>query len=247
MRHNNKAKKTFSALLLLPLSILTIAACIPSSSSGARRSYTSSLKTGAQCDVAISALHPTQFAIGYWEVDQRAKKVSDKSAKKLAAYLDEHVGQIVIGPGGEPYIIDRHHLAVLMQRTRLSATIPAIVEANFSNLTIENFWKEMAARKWVYLYDGRGKGPLDWHLLPKRIADMEDDPFRSLAWAVREQGGYDKTEEPFAEFQWADFFRSKFAINADSPIDRIVPDALKLCHSPAAKGLPGFIDETGGH
>ena len=242
---NNIVQRSLSAPILLLLSILTITACLPSGASGARGRYAPSLKAGAQCDVAISALHPTQLAIGYWEIDQRAKQVLHKKPKKLVEYMEEHVGQIVIGPGGEPYIIDRHHLAFLMQRTRLSATIPVIVEANFSNLTMDNFWKEMAARKWVYLYDGHGKGPLDTRLLPKKIQDLEDDPFRSLAWAVREQGGYDKTDEPFAEFQWADFFRNRLIISADSPIDRILPEALKMCHSAAAHGLPGFIEDTG--
>ncbi len=208
--------------------------------------YSSSLPAGAQCIVDIRDLHPTQFAVGYWEIDRRAEKVINKSGKKLEKYLEEHVGKIVVGPGGEPYIVDRHHLACIMLRTGKSTTIPATVEANFTTVTVDRFWEEMIAHKWAYLYDGHGKGPLDPRQLPKKLKDLEDDPFRSLAWAVRERDGYHKSEEPFAEFQWANFFRAKLAFaNANSNMEQLIREALKLCHEPSAAGLPGYFKETG--
>ncbi len=36
---------------------------------------------------------------------------------------------------------------------------------------------------------------------------MADDPFRSLAGALRRKGGYAKDTTPFSEFLWADFLR----------------------------------------
>jgi len=45
---------------------------------------------------------------------------------------------------------------------------------------------------------------------------MADDPYRSLAGEVRGAGGYAKSQVPYTEFLWADFFR-----------DRIKPDKLK--------------------
>ena len=98
---------------------------------------------------------------------------------------------------------------------------------------------------WVYLYDSKGNGPLNPLKLPKNIKDLDDDPFRSLAWAVRERGGFQKTDEPFAEFRWANFFRSKFpAGNANSNMERLIQEALKLCRTPAATGLPGYYSGT---
>ena len=45
--------------------------------------------------------------------------------------------------------------------------------------------------------------------IPKSIEDMADDPFRSLAGALRRKGGYAKDTTPFSEFLWADFLRRR--------------------------------------
>lgn len=204
--------------------------------------YFSSLQTGAMCTVEVQTLHPTQFAVGFWEINKRAEKVKAKSDDKLEKYLQNHIGKIVIGPGGEPYIIDRHHLACIMEKTGRKSTIYATVEANFKQLPADSFWIELIKRKWAYLYDEKGKGPLDPHLLPKKISDLKNDPFRSLAWAVRERGGYAKSDDPFAEFQWAEFFRSKLtSTNADTDMERLIVEAMQLCHTPEASKLPGFL------
>jgi hypothetical protein len=221
------------------LIFLILAGCVPAK----RVTFSPSLPAGTECVVDVRILRPTQFAVGYWEIDRRAEKVVTKGAKKLEKYLEEHVGQIVIGPGGVPYIIDRHHLACIMQRTGKSPTIYAIVQANFKTMEIDSFWKEMAIHNWTYLFDNKGDGPLDPRELPKSVEGLQDDPFRSLAWAVREQGGYRKSDEPFAEFQWANFFRAKLITdNANATMEHLIEEALKLCHTPAARGLPGYCE-----
>jgi hypothetical protein len=208
--------------------------------------FSSALPEGSRCIVDISMLHPTQFAVGYWEVERRAEKVVTKTPKKMEKYLQEHIGKVVVGPLGEPYIIDRHHLAFLMTKTGKSPTIYATVEANFASMPVDGFWKEMVKRKWAYLYDGRGKGPLDPHALPKNVKDLDDDPFRSLAWAVRERGGYHESREPFAEFRWADYFREKFSVETlHADMEQAIEDALKICHMPSAAGLPGYFKDSG--
>jgi Putative ParB-like nuclease len=45
--------------------------------------------------------------------------------------------------------------------------------------------------------------------LPRTLEAMADDPYRSLAWFVRQKGGFCKSPKEFAEFDWADRFRSK--------------------------------------
>jgi hypothetical protein len=242
--------RTFAAKCCLSINttrlFLLIACCLQTVTFGGWVPYSSSLPVGSRCVVDISTLHPTQFAIGYWEIDRRAEKVMTKNAKKMGKYLEEHVGKIVVGPSGEPYIFDRHHMAFLMFRTGKSPFIYATVEANFASLPADSFWKEMVARQWAYLYDGRGKGPLDPRQLPRKISDLEDDPFRSLAWAVREQDGYHASREPFAEFRWANYFRAKFTNeNVNSNMEQLIQDALKLCHLPSAAGLPGYYKVSG--
>lgn len=98
----------------------------------------------------------------------------------------------------------------------------------------------MNEQNWFHCFDGNGApipGPA-W--LPKSLLDLPDDPYRSLASAVRKKGGFAKVEgDPFfTEFRWANFFRERMNIGdwSDS-----VSHASKLARSSAASRLPGFI------
>jgi hypothetical protein len=77
--------------------------------------------------------------------------------------------------------------------------------------------------------------------LPQKVSELTDDPYRSLAWAVRERGGFQKTTVSFSEFQWANFFRKRIEIGS-KPKDfkRAVEAALQISHTAEAKGLPGY-------
>jgi hypothetical protein len=246
-KENNRIKKMnvvlfkqYRRILFLLFTMTTLFS--PQSVYADWQQYSPSMQAGARCKVNVSELHPTQFAVGYWEIDLRSRDITGKDAKKIKKELESHIGKIVVGPAGEPYIIDRHHLACIMSRTGMSPFIYATVEANFSNMTPDSFWKEMTARKWTFLYDNKGNGPLDPGLLPKTIRELQDDPFRSIAWAVRRQGGYKKSEEPFADFRWADFFRAR--ITADEKnmnMEHLINEAMKICHNSAASNLPGYI------
>lgn len=57
-------------------------------------------------------------------------------------------------------------------------------------------------------YDADGKRRAHGDI-PKSIADLVDDPFRSLAGELRPQGGHAKHTTPFSEFLWADFLRHR--------------------------------------
>ena len=91
------------------------------------------------CQVAITRLHPTQFAVGYREVDERAKEIARKSPKKLKAYVEAHLPLIVIGPGDQPYLVDGHHLALALLKTRVADSVEARVEANWRQLSPADF------------------------------------------------------------------------------------------------------------
>jgi hypothetical protein len=204
--------------------------------------YAATLSEGVICRVEIAKLRPTQFAVGKWEVDRRAEKIAKMKSEKLQNYLEEHLPTIVIGPRGEPYIIDGHHLCGALMKSKLRTTVDAKVAANFGDLTPAKFWAAMKSKGWVYPYDEKGRGPLDVDKLPKTIADLADDPYRSLAWAVRERGGWEKSPSSFAEFQWAQFFRSRIKIdNRPGGFEKAVEQAIKLSRSPEAKDLPGYV------
>src|SRR5476651_713504 len=70
---------------------------------------------------------------------------------------------------------------------------------------ILEFWKQLQSEGWIYLHDQFGKGPHAPELLPVDIRGMADDPFRSLAWELRQVKGYTKVDRPFCEFSWANF------------------------------------------
>jgi hypothetical protein len=60
--------------------------------------------------------------------------------------------------------------------------------ADFSALSKPEFWLVMQHRRWVYPFDVNGeRRPFD--ALPKTIAQLVDDPWRSLAGAMRDAGG----------------------------------------------------------
>src|SRR5205085_446236 len=111
---------------------------------------------------------------------------------------------------------------------------------DLSALEGEAFWREMDRQAWVHPYDEGGrKRPLDD--VPHHVSALRDDPYRSLAAYVRNAGGYQKSPTPFAEFLWADYFRTRVprADLADY-FERAVGEALTLAREPAAAHLPGY-------
>jgi hypothetical protein len=199
------------------------------------------LPAKSRCIVAIETVRPTQFAVGYREVEERAQKVVGKSPKKFKKYMEEHLPLLVVGPAGVPYLIDGHHLAMALLNHHVTDHFEARIEANWRDLSAAEFWKNMQQHGWVYLYDNQGHGPLTPDQLPRKVTEMTDDPYRALAWAVRKRGGYEKTDASFAEFKWAVYFRSRIPIgSAPGDYDRAIDAALKISHQPEAKDLPGY-------
>lgn len=188
----------------------------------------------------IKDLRPTQLAVGMEEVREKENKFQKMSSNDLEKYEQENPEPVVLGPGGDMFIIDHHHLARALFEIGEEKTFCATV-ADYTRLSAEAFWKKMDAQKWVYTYDEYGNGPRPYSELPNTVRGLRDDPYRSLAGAVRKAGGYDKTDKPFAEFQWADFFRGRFdRRDVEKDFDKCVKKAVKIAHSPEASALPGF-------
>ena len=110
------------------------------------------------------------------------------------------------------------------------------------DLQFPEFWEVMHKSKWSHLFDQFGNGPHQPHYLPESIRGLADDPYRSLAWAVRREGGYDKTDHAFAEFLWADHFRKKIPeIKVGSAgFKASVKKALEICVHQDCQKLPGY-------
>jgi hypothetical protein len=176
----------------------------------------------------ILNLKPTQYAVGMDEVEHRIKEMRKMTPKALHEYLHVRKAPVVRGPDSL-YMVDRHHLArALWEMGHKHIPIEVMADLRKS----KNFWTEMIYHNWAYLADQFGRWHPIPHDLPKNVRCLGDNPWRSLAWKVRMKGGFNKTTEPFAEFQWAELFRKYQAHD--------IKRALMLCQSPMAKKLPGY-------
>jgi hypothetical protein len=92
----------------------------------------------------------------------------------------------------------------------------------------------------MHPFDDRGRRR-PYADLPKSVADLVDDPFRSLAGELRRSGGFAKDTAPFSEFLWADFFRRRIKRKlVEDDFDHAVETALLLAKSEEADFLPGW-------
>jgi hypothetical protein len=166
-------------------------------------------QAGEECHAKISRLRPTQFGLGLVDVEAKRQELKG-SEKKGWRFLKENPAQVVVGPEGELYLIDRHHLTRAAWEKGFRHTRAEIVD-NLSHLSKKEFWETMKARGWVHLRSEKGR-PRTVAQLPRHVRELQDDPYRSLAWVVRQAGGFEKTQVPFSEFDWAEHYRSRITI-----------------------------------
>lgn len=191
----------------------------------------------AKCEIALSALRPTQSAVGMIQVEERVARM--KSETDFVKYTSKRPVPIVQAPDGGFYLTDSHHLASVLARVGASK-VTAQVIGRFNNPA--TFWQEMQRRHWVYLFDAKGT-PISPSVLPKRITDLTDDPYRALASYAQNAGYYKKTDAYFMEFHWARYFGSRMDWR---PVDRMnLLEALQLAErlacQPEARDLPGYL------
>jgi hypothetical protein len=189
--------------------------------------------------IAIAELRPTQLTVGYREVAAKRAAWDAMTKATRKQFLDGHVVPVVLGPSQRRYVVDHHHLARALADDGQDTVLVGQL-ADFSVLSKPEFWLVMQHRRWVYPFDANGeRQPFD--ALPKTIAQLADDPWRSLAAALRDAGGFAKENEPFAEFLWADFLRRRLdAALLAADFKAAIAAALKLAHTPAAAHLPGW-------
>ena len=219
----------------------------------------------------VNDLSPTQFATGKTEVQYKSGRIKKKYAgkDKLHDYLLLRPVPVV-KRGKKFYLVDHHHLVRALYdalNDELGDDLFVYVKVMFdgSSLTETHFWKAMFEHHYVYLFYADGGGPKPPESLPKHIRDIGFDPYRSLAWLVRDRHGYMKNNTPFSEFKWANYFRTRilfeqdilsgkssfhdfaYEVSKDGKIELtddgedIVDEALFLATAPEAAGLPGYL------
>lgn len=223
------------------------------------------LNEGKVCSLTLAQIRPTQFNFGEEYVYKIVSKFLNNVKKNQEIYCKKPLN-IVIGPSFNQgyFLTDGHHrmksIEIFKTEHNIEYTILFKIERNyFINNYVENneeFWKDMEKNNFVYLKD---KGKLrSAEELPKKISELTNDPLRSLLAYIADDGlkFCFNTKSPtygnFAEFKWAEYFRTFKEIseyydgsNYCEYRQKIInlKNLGNICKLPQAKDLPGFLLE----
>lgn len=191
--------------------------------------------------VPLEALRPTQATVGMRAVAMKRRKIEKRlrMPSRIARFLEQKPIPSIRGPGGHLFMIDHHHLGLALWQAEIETAYVHVIE-DLSVLPIASFWRRMEADGRVHPFDAEGRR-IQPSRLPSRLNALREDAFRDLAWSVREAGGFAKSRMPFAEFQWAEYFREHVperTVTRD--YEAAVARALKLARARAASHLPGW-------
>lgn len=189
--------------------------------------------------VKLAALRPTQITVGLREVKEKRRQWREHEVRDGPQFLGRHMIPVVMGPKQRCYVIDHHHLARALIDEGVEDILVQVL-ADLSGLAKDAFWVFLDHRGWCYPYSADGRR-VDFADIPKSVAEMVDDPWRSLAGELRRAGGYAKDPTPFAEFLWADFLRRRIRpklVEQDFPA--ALTEALELAKTKDAAYLPGW-------
>ncbi len=192
----------------------------------------------------ISKLKPTQFAVGILEIHEKVAELEALSKSELRKKIKDTPIPVVISPHKDLYLVDHHHFAFACWHLDVEELrIKVVRDLSHRNLTHTQFWKLMKRLDYFYPYCQFGEGPRNPIYLPRDISGLADDPYRSLAWFVKKEGGYRDAKINFSEFRWANFFRAKKLLHLEGRrgFAKAVGKALILAKSQEAKRLPGYL------
>lgn len=205
---------------------------------------------------SIHMIHPTQCTVGYAEVAVKMEELSKYEKNgELVKYLKTKEIPCVLGPDNVIYITDHHHMGLAL--TILAAewqeennkkpkednpftkcTFSILYDFSKSNLPKKEFFKVLDSLQFTHKYDETGEPGA---YIPKRLIDLQNDHYRSLAGFVRKSGGYKKVNKPYLEFEWADFLRKHISIEEiETDMKEAVTKGVQLALSEKAKDLTGW-------
>ncbi len=207
------------------------------------RPFSPTMVAGDHFTIDAGKLHPTQMTVSYREVAYKANSFRKMSLAKVISVFQKKVLPVVIGPGGIPYLTDRHHtVRALIESKVADKTAYGQVIANWSQMGTAEFWEKMRQSNYVLLVDSF-QNPIDPASLPTSLSECANGPYRGLVWAVERAGGIEERNDVyFQEFAWVGYFRPLVQWDEadDADFKRAVAAALILAHDPAAANLPGY-------
>lgn len=141
----------------------------------------------------------------------------------------------MVGPDGNLYITDHHHLTTALYRAKdgdwkgKDQEVQVNILENFleTGISMEEFWNIMKMQNRVWPYDEKDN-PVEGYgekLPTMNMGDLKDNPYRTLSRWTRESCGYikegkeqclaleatdgDPTAPYYMEFYWARFLRGE--------------------------------------
>jgi hypothetical protein len=214
--------------------------------------------SASPCACDLTLLRPLQGAVGEEEVRKKAEDIDDNPEKARSDLKSDPI-IVIFGYGSHLYIADHHHLAKAWVESAANATVKKenwiangvckVMNKNYG-LSVDfasedAFWnalKHPALHIWLKDENGQKITP---DQLPKTVANLPDDPYRTFARKVEKKGGFCKYpgSDDFLEFMWADAaFRSnaKFQ-NVDLMKKDVVQAGVNEARDPKYKCIvPGW-------
>lgn len=196
--------------------------------------------SGEDCKIVpIADLVPTQVTVGMREVDIKRRRWRERAGSEAADYINRHRLPVILGPRARPYLIDRHHLAPALQYEGIRQ-LPVTIVANMSAFGFDEFWATLEDYNLTHPFDDDGRR-CSYDDMPPSVDHLIDDPYRSLAGALKRAGGYVKDKTPFSEFRWADFLRCRIPRElTERHFGRALALAMHLAQRSEAAALPGW-------
>jgi hypothetical protein len=186
------------------------------------------------------------MCIGMAEIRSRQLDFSEESQEERRRYLRSKPVPLVRNGAGDLWMVDRHHRLRALLELDSRVTTYGYVIAEVESHDRSDVLRELQRRGWLYLHDGRGKGPCPPEQLPSSLLDLEDDPYRSLVWKLKKEGVLrPQPLIPYHEFRWGAWLRSRPLPPFHSGfLDPALPAARRLARSAAASHLAGWKGET---
>jgi hypothetical protein len=193
-------------------------------------------------ELPILSLQPTQLCVGLAEVSSRLADFAADSASQRSSYLAGKPVPLVRSGAGEVWMVDRHHRLRALVELDPQATAFGYVVLEVDSGDRSVVLEQLHRRGWLYLYDGRGLGPLAPAVLPRQLTGLQDDPYRSLVWKLKAEKVIAPAPLiPFHEFRWGAWLRSRTLPPFSSQrLEPALPAARALARSAAAAHLAGW-------
>jgi methionine-rich copper-binding protein CopC len=156
--------------------------------------------------IAIRTIRPTQITVGFREIEEKRRRYREALAAGRIALPRQPV-PVVLGPDATPYALDRHHWLCALIAEDVDMVTVCVVD-DLSGLKPTAFWRTLEQRGWCHPYDQNGLRQ-GFDAIPASLENLQNDPFRSLASALRRAGGFEKDRTLFSEFRWATYLRGR--------------------------------------